>query len=61
MTMSKYIVIAILAIFVVFISYAINFYLILGYAVSSDTAVWGQLGDYIGGLLNPTLSFIGNL
>lgn len=55
---TKYVLIAFLVIFLVFISYIINFYLILGYTVSNDTAVWGQLGDYIGGLLNPTLSFI---
>ncbi|HGY9593356.1 TPA: hypothetical protein ACOJPH_001003 [Vibrio campbellii] len=28
------------------------------YVLSEDPAVWGQLGDYIGGLLNPTLSFL---
>lgn len=55
---TKYVLIAFLVIFLVFILYVINFYLILGYTVSNDTAVWGQLGDYIGGLLNPTLSFI---
>lgn len=27
-------------------------------AVSTTTAEWGQLGDYIGGLLNPTFSFL---
>jgi len=26
--------------------------------LSTDQAVWGQLGDYIGGVLNPTFSFL---
>ena len=34
------------------------FYFKLGYRISSDTAVWGALGDYFGGVLNPILSFI---
>ncbi|WP_421186995.1 hypothetical protein [Aeromonas enteropelogenes] len=29
-----------------------------GFNVSDDPAVWGQLGDYVGGILNPILSFI---
>lgn len=29
-----------------------------GLNVSGDPAVWGQLGDYVGGILNPILSFI---
>lgn len=37
--------------------YFVNFKLILGFPISNDTAVWGQLGDYIGGILNPVLSF----
>ena len=54
----KYIVAAALAISTVFISYIINFYFKLNFTISNDTAVWGQLGDYFGGLLNPILSFI---
>jgi hypothetical protein len=54
----RYIVAAMLAIFTVFISYIVNFYFKLNYTISNDTAVWGQLGDYFGGLLNPILSFI---
>lgn len=26
--------------------------------LSNDTATWGQYGDFFGGILNPTLSFI---
>lgn len=26
--------------------------------ISTDAAVWGQFGDYIGGVLNPTFSFL---
>ena len=32
--------------------------MIHGYGVSSDSAVWGQLGDYSGGILSPILNFI---
>lgn len=54
----KYVVSAMLAICTVLISYIINFFFKLNYTISNDTAVWGQLGDYFGGLLNPILSFI---
>jgi|RifCSPhighO2_12_1023870.scaffolds.fasta_scaffold57071_1 hypothetical protein len=36
---------------------ALYFYKFHG-GLSGDPAVWGQLGDYIGGLLNPFFSFI---
>lgn len=49
---------AIISIALVVISYIYNFYFSLQYSISNDTAVWGQLGDYTGGLLNPILSFI---
>ncbi|WP_236209232.1 hypothetical protein [Pseudomonas tohonis] len=49
---------ALLAIVVVIASYVWNFYFTLKYGVSSDPAIWGQLGDYLGGTLNPLLSFI---
>jgi len=55
---NRYIISATLIILVVFTSYFINFYVILGYKVSSDSALWAQLGDYAGGMLNPLLSFI---
>lgn len=44
---------------IVAVSYFLNFYVFNDYTeFSSDTAVWGQLGDYLGGVLNPFLSFI---
>lgn len=49
---------AIISIALVVILYIYNFYFSLQYSISNDTAVWGQLGDYTGGLLNPILSFI---
>jgi hypothetical protein len=54
----KYIVAAVFAIMTVFMSYIVNFYFKLKHTISSDTAVWGQLGDYFGGMLNPLLGFI---
>ena len=55
---NKYAVAAAIVIFFVFLSYIIKFYFMLDYGISDDTAVWAQLGDYTGGLLNPILSFI---
>lgn len=55
---SRYVLAAALLIFFVFLSYVGNFYYRLNYSLSTDTAVWGQLGDYAGGLLNPLFSFI---
>lgn len=55
---NRYMVAAAISIVVVVAFYAVKFYGIFGFSLSSDPAVWGQLGDYIGGLLNPTLSFI---
>lgn len=58
MKISKYILAAVICIFLVSFSYIANFYLLLRHGISTDTAVWGQLGDYFGGLLNPILSFL---
>jgi len=56
--MNKYLWVAFSIVFLVLISYFVNFYIILGYEISSDSSVWGTLGDYVGGILNPSLSFI---
>jgi uncharacterized membrane protein len=58
MKIDKYIIAAVICITLVSLSYIANFYLSLSYHISTETAVWGQLGDYFGGLLNPILSFI---
>ncbi|WP_020683663.1 hypothetical protein [Marinobacterium rhizophilum] len=55
---NRYIIAAAVTIAVVFLSYFIHFYMILGYKISNDSAIWAQLGDYAGGILNPILSFI---
>lgn len=55
---NKHLLTAIVLTILVLSSYVINFYFKLNYPISNDAAVWGQLGDYIGGLLNPALSFI---
>ncbi len=54
----RYVVAAVLAISTVLMLYIVNFYFKLNFTISSDTAVWGQLGDYFGGILNPLLGFI---
>ncbi|MGL5213652.1 MAG: hypothetical protein ACRC8R_00730 [Aeromonas hydrophila] len=55
---NKYIIASIICTLVVSGSYYLHFKHQLNYDISDDTAVWGQLGDYIGGILNPILSFI---
>lgn len=42
----------------VILTYVANFYFRLGYVISDSPEAWGQLGDYIGGVLNPLLTFI---
>lgn len=59
MKVSGYIIAAAALIVAVYLTYFIQFYFILGStSVSNDSAVWGQLGDYVGGILNPLLSFV---
>lgn len=55
---NRYIFLAIFLISLVCLSYVFNFYLNLGYVISDEPEAWGQLGDFIGGLVNPILSFM---
>ncbi|MEW5699098.1 hypothetical protein [Pseudomonas synxantha] len=55
---NKYVVVSAVLAFLVLFSYFAQFYLTLHYSVSDDPEQWGQLGDYIGGVLNPLLSFV---
>ncbi|MFW1935674.1 hypothetical protein ACG9ZK_20865 [Acinetobacter sp. ULE_I046] len=50
--------IALIIITVVPIIYFIRFGLILKLPLSVEQEVWGQLGDFLGGVINPLLSFI---
>ena len=43
---------------VVFVVFGIYFLFFGNHKFSSDPAVWGQFGDFIGGTANPILSFI---
>lgn len=58
--MSNKYFIAIAGFFIVIIplSYFYYFSFFLGYPISKDQGVWGTLGDFLGGVLNPILSFI---
>lgn len=58
MKANGYIIAAALLILLVFFTYFVNFYVILGGGVSDDSAIWGQFADYVGGILNPLLSFV---
>jgi hypothetical protein len=58
MKIKGYVYAAITLIITVYLIYFVQFYFVLGYEVSNDSADWGQLGDYAGGVLNPLLSFV---
>lgn len=53
---AKYLAIAI--IFIIPIIYFIRFGVVLRMPLSEEQEVWGQLGDFLGGVINPLLSFI---
>lgn len=56
--MNRYIIFAGVLVCLVFASYIYNFSIKLDYDISTDSSVWGSFGDFVGGILNPTLSFI---
>lgn len=58
MKSNRYILIAIILIALVCLSYILNFYVKLSYVISDEPEAWGQLGDFVGGLINPILSFM---
>ncbi|OIN49183.1 hypothetical protein BLL37_02820 [Pseudomonas azotoformans] len=58
MKTNRYIFIAITLIAIVCLSYVLNFYVKLSYVISDEPEAWGQLGDFVGGLINPILSFM---
>jgi hypothetical protein len=53
-----YLVLATVCIVFVILGFVWNFHFELGYEVSKKSEHWGHLGDYIGGLINPLLSFL---
>lgn len=56
--MNNYIKVSLFFILIVFGAYFLYFRLYLGFSLSKDVAVWAQFGDYIGGILNPILTFV---
>jgi len=58
MKLNKYVAWAVSLAVSVCLFYAWHFYYKLGYVISDDPEDWGQLGDFIGGLVNPLLSFM---
>jgi len=50
-------VIAVLLAIIVILAVSINYFSSFPSVRSTDQAVWGQFGDYFGGVLNPILSF----
>ncbi len=55
---NSYIFVAAVAMIAIIGFYVVRFFVMLGFGVSDDSAIWGQFGDYMGGTLNPVLSFI---
>lgn len=55
---NRYILGAVVAVLIVLGSYLFQFYITLNYSLSEKPEEWAQLGDYAGGLLNPSLTFI---
>ena len=58
MKIKGYIISAVALIFIIYLFYFIQFSILLDYKISNDSSVWGQFGDYVGGVLNPLLSFV---
>jgi hypothetical protein len=56
--MNKYLFAGIAALSFVFLTYFIQFGFLLGFEFSEKQDDWAQFGDFIGGTLNPMLSFI---
>lgn len=56
--MRKYLISAAILITFVIGAYYLQFGHSLKYEIAKNPERWGQLGDYLGGLLNPALSFI---
>lgn len=54
-TSAHVVIVGVLAVVLLLGAYAFVF---RGAAVSSDPQHWGQLGDYLGGFLNPTIAFL---
>lgn len=53
-----YLFAAVTYIVTVVLIYILKFCGVLGFSSVEDFAIWGQFGDYLGGSLNPILSFI---
>lgn len=58
MKTKAYIISAAILIVTTYLIYYLYFYKYLEYQPTKDPAVWGQFGDYTGGVLNPLLSFL---
>ncbi len=58
MKTKAYIISAAILIITTYLTYYLYFHKYLEYQPTKDPAVWGQFGDYTGGVLNPLLSFL---
>ncbi|ELK1816759.1 hypothetical protein RUV71_001881 [Vibrio cholerae] len=57
MMSKRIVVISIAAIALAWLSYWFNFSYLHSYEISTDPGDWGVLGDFLGGVLNPILTF----
>ncbi|KTT36491.1 hypothetical protein SB9_05200 [Pseudomonas oryzihabitans] len=55
---NRYIIAAALLAAAVIFGYFFNFSILAKQPISDQTDAWGQLGDYVGGILNPIFGFI---
>ena len=53
--------VAVLFLLVAVLAYPTRFWLFKGLGLSSSQEVWGQFGDYIGGVLNPIIGIAGTV
>ncbi|WP_075173628.1 hypothetical protein [Neptunomonas phycophila] len=58
MTSKKIVLISLLTIFLAWFSYWYNFSYLNSYEISRNPEDWAVLGDFLGGVLNPILSFL---
>ncbi|WP_462154850.1 hypothetical protein [Pseudoalteromonas piscicida] len=56
--MNPYAAFAVVLTIFTWLAYWFNFSHIHGLPISDNVEVWGQFGDFIGGVLNPTLGFV---
>lgn len=58
MTPNKLVLLALIVLVLAWLAYWFNFGYVLNYEISTSQEHWGLLGDFLGGVLNPILTFL---